>query len=208
MVMVTVTNCNSFVTNQKVTHFHVIAQRAWRHSDVASTHKPRHSFPAQSWSTASSFASSSSPPGCWWSTWAAWSDRVRSTPVRLSLALWRNNDRQQWATNCHDQRFFNVFWKRPKQSLNFCNGLSKYSRNSLHNHHWNELRQWFLTGGRASPVVRQEISRGGSSSYALYNMECLINKFTNKYICFTAYLKAWGLKQRTITQGRRGREKV
>jgi len=36
----------------------------------------------------------------------------------------------------------------------------------------------------------------------------LINKFINNTFVFTAYLKSGGLKQRTITSGRRGRKKV
>ena len=46
---------------------------------------------------------------------------------------------------------------------------------------------------------------GGASTYAPYNMESLINQFTNKYI-FTAYLKSGGLKRRTITWGRGSRK--
>jgi len=34
---------------------------------------------------------------------------------------------------------------------------------------------------------------GGASSYPLYNMNSLISKFTNKYICF------YNVKPRTIT---------
>ena len=49
---------------------------------------------------------------------------------------------------------------------------------------------------------------GGASPYAPYNMESLINKFTNKYICFYSLLIVkGGLKQRTVT-GKRGRKKV
>jgi len=50
---------------------------------------------------------------------------------------------------------------------------------------------------------------GGASPHAFYNMKNLINKFTNKYISFKAYFRrGGGLKQRTITSGRRVREKI
>jgi len=45
------------------------------------------------------------------------------------------------------------------------------------------LGQWFLTGKHASPVGVKEIP-GGPSLYAPYNMESLITKCTNDYICF------------------------
>ena len=54
------------------------------------------------------------------------------------------------------------------------------------------------------------LTRGGSSPYALFNMESFFNKFTNKYICFYNLFKVSGvLKQRTFApHGRRGKEKV
>jgi len=36
--------------------------------------------------------------------------------------------------------------------------------------------------------------QGGGSPYALYNMESLIGRFTNKYTSFAAYLKSGGLE--------------
>jgi len=45
------------------------------------------------------------------------------------------------------------------------------------------LKQWFLTKGHASPGESINFQRS-ASFYALYNIESLINKFTNKYICF------------------------
>jgi len=39
----------------------------------------------------------------------------------------------------------------------------------------------------------------GTNPYSPYNMESLINKFGNKYVYVTTYLKLESLKQRTIT---------
>jgi len=47
-----------------------------------------------------------------------------------------------------------------------------------------------VNGGGGASIKFQ----GGVSLYAPYNMEGLIIIFTNKYICFTAYLKSGGLE--------------
>jgi len=85
--------------------------------------------------------------------------------------------------------------------------------------HANLPRQW---GGDSSVVVSpfkssvidrdarlpRETSinvQGGAGPFALYNMERF---WTGKCSVQFAYLKSGGLKQKTITWGRRGREKV
>jgi len=50
------------------------------------------------------------------------------------------------------------------------------------------LNQWFLIGGRTLRGVSVNF-QGGASPYAPYNMESLIIKFTNKYICFYRLFK-------------------
>jgi len=50
--------------------------------------------------------------------------------------------------------------------------------------------------------------QGGARRYASCNVESLINKVTNNTFVFTTYWKSGELKQRTITQGKRGRKKV
>lgn len=55
------------------------------------------------------------------------------------------------------------------------------------------LHKWFLTGGRASPGGFNNFP-GGTSPYALYNMESLTNKLTIKYICFQKLFKVRGLE--------------
>ena len=59
------------------------------------------------------------------------------------------------------------------------------------------MHEWFLTGGRATPGGASINFQGGASPYASYHMESLINKFSNKYICF---YRQGDLKQRTITE--------
>ena len=72
------------------------------------------------------------------------------------------------------------------------------------------LVQWFLTGlARPLPQGPSINFQGQASPYTPYNMESLILKFSYKSYCFTACLKTGGsLKQRIITEGRRGRKKV
>ena len=55
------------------------------------------------------------------------------------------------------------------------------------------LKQWFLTMGHASPGRWINLQRS-ASFYALYNMESLINKFTNKYTCFYNLFNVRGLE--------------
>jgi len=43
--------------------------------------------------------------------------------------------------------------------------------------------QRFLTGGSMLPQGLNKIP-GGASHYAFYNMESLIDNFTNTYVCF------------------------
>jgi len=50
--------------------------------------------------------------------------------------------------------------------------------NGIMSQHVNSLKQWFLTGEESVNF------QGGASPDAPYNMESLINEFTNKYICF------------------------
>jgi len=54
------------------------------------------------------------------------------------------------------------------------------------------LKQWFLTRGQASRGTSINFQRS-ASFYGLYNIESLINKFTNKYTCFCNLFNVRGL---------------
>jgi len=55
------------------------------------------------------------------------------------------------------------------------------------------LKQWFSTRGHGSPGT--SINFQGSASFcALYKMESLINKFTNKDTCFYNLFNVRGLE--------------
>jgi len=74
------------------------------------------------------------------------------------------------------------------------------------------LKDWlehkFLTGEGGAKGASMNF-QGGTSPYAPYNMESLIDKFANKYICFHSLFNVRGcLKQRTTNQRRRSRKKV
>jgi len=53
-------------------------------------------------------------------------------------------------------------------------------------------KQWFLTRGHASLGASINIQRSASFQ-ALYNIESLINTFTNKYTCFYNIFNVRGL---------------
>jgi len=55
------------------------------------------------------------------------------------------------------------------------------------------LKQWFLTWGHASPGD-VNIFPGERKLLQLYNMESLINTFTNKYTCFYNVFKVRGFE--------------
>jgi len=59
---------------------------------------------------------------------------------------------------------------------------------------YHTLEQWFFKHGGTPSQRGVNKFQEGASLYVTYNVECMIIKLSNEYVCFKAYIKSVGLE--------------